>query len=137
MRHLYSSKVRVIHLVSDIQAGAATTEWQTRTEILDPYCEPGYMWCRIDLQFVRLGRDQLVFTNEGVMPDRFGTLYNDPTDFLDKGNKIVCVEGPVSGTFEINAKPDLIQNYRIIHHSEVQIVESSQLNLNHYPATGA
>jgi hypothetical protein len=133
MRHLFSSKVMVLELTETFQYGSATEAFTRRTEILDPYTnEPGMMWCRIDLGFVRPGKETLLANEKGVFEDRVGVLFAEYTPYLDIGNRVVCLSGPVEGTFEIKAKPDAIQNYNRIHHLECSVQEVAQSVAMHY-----
>lgn len=136
MRHLYNSKAQVLRLVPTIQFGDESSSWQIRTEVLDPYAEPGYMWCRLDMALFRPGKDQPAPIEAGVAPDRTGVLFCDFTPYLKAEDRVVMVAGPVEGTFEIRTVPDLIQGYALAHHIEVSVIEVAQSMTGRYEFPG-
>lgn len=126
MRHLFNSVVRVETLELRDVDGQAVLDWGL-------YDSPGSDWveCRLDLQFLRPGRDVVAPINAGVVPDRFGVMFCDAYAPLIAGCRIVTQpnafgEEPVSGTFEIKTIPDVAQDFAAAHHIEVQIIESVQ-----------
>lgn len=126
MRHLFNSVVRVETLELRDRDGRAVMDWGT-------YDAPGADWveCRLDLQFLRPGRDVVAPINAGVVPDRFGIMFCDSTAPLIAGCRIVTIpnaygEEPVSGTFEIKTIPEVALDFASAHHIEVQIIESVQ-----------
>lgn len=133
MRALYSSQAKVLRLVPALTAGAANLSWQAVTDILDPYLDiPGQFRCRLDLNFVRPGKDQLMPLVAGRPPDRVGVLFFDCiTDtngipLVLAGDRIEMVSGPISGTFEIRVIPDVAQQFTGAHHVETQVIEVAQ-----------
>ncbi len=132
-RALYTSVAQVVRLVPALDGGSASVSWVPVTDILDPYLEiPGQFQCRLDLQFVRPGKDQPMPLVAGRAPDRVGVLFFDCiTDNGGKplvlaGDRIEMVHGPVLGTFEIRLIPDVAQDFLGAHHVEVQVIEVSQ-----------
>jgi hypothetical protein len=127
MRHLFNSRVEVLRLTGVLQAGTPTLSWNTITDVVDPYLSaPGQLMCRIDLQFLRPGRDQPMPAVAGRAPDRVGVLFLSITDALKAGDRIHTLTGPVTGTFEVRAIPDVAAQFADGHHMEVQIIEVAQ-----------
>jgi len=91
--------------------------------------------CRLDLTFIRPGKDQLPAIEAGRAPDRVGVMFCDVTAGIRAGDRIVCIAGPISGTFEIRAVPDVAQAFSTGHHIEVQVIETTQQLDNIFPGT--
>lgn len=134
MRALYRSVVQVQRLtpVMDADGGMEVT-WQTITDVLDNILQtPGQLQCRLDIGFIRPGKDQYAPLVAGRAPDRVGVCYYDSvTDangvpLVKSGDRLVCVAGPIFGTFEIRLIPDVAQDFTGAHHVEVQVVEVNQ-----------
>lgn len=133
-RWLYRTTANVLRLDEALDTdGAMTMSWATVPDIVDPYLDtPGQLLCRLDLQFIRPGKDQPPAIVAGRAPDRVGVLFYDPlTDdsgvpLVRAGDRIQCISGPIFGTFEIRNIPDVAQDYTGAHHIEVQVVEVSQ-----------
>jgi hypothetical protein len=126
----------VLRLERVIQDGAPTYSWIQRSEILDPYADPGELWCRLDLNFLRPGRDAPMPVEAGVVPDRVGVLFCDYTENLKAQDRVVTIAGPVTGTFEIKATPDVAIGFSQAHHIEVAITEISQSLSGRYQFPG-
>jgi hypothetical protein len=133
MRALFSSTASVSRLASHLVDGAITTTWEPVTDILDPFLStPGQFKCRLDLQFVRPGKDQPMPVVAGRAPDRVGVLFFSLSadasglPLIKSGDYITMVAGPVAGTFEIKVVPDVALDFVGGHHIEVQVVEVSQ-----------
>lgn len=121
MEHLYASEVKVQRLQLVVQSGrTAIHDWVDQTGVLASFR------CRIDLNFVRPGKDAPPALNAGVATNRFGLLFCSASIPLQAGDRIVTLSGPVSGTFEIKAIPDTAQDFGSAHHIEVQIFETNQ-----------
>lgn len=126
MRHLFNSVVQVETIHLQDRDGMAVMDWGVSEA-------PGAGWveCRLDLQFLRPGRDVVAPLNAGVVPDRFGIMFCDADAPLVAGCRIVTIpnaygEMPVKGTFEIKTIPDVALDFASAHHIEVQIIESVQ-----------
>jgi hypothetical protein len=128
MRHLYNTQVEVLRLsLSQDRPGLPTQSWQKIPAIVDPILGvPGEMKCRIDLAYQRPGKDQPMPLVSGRAPDRVGLMFFDATDEIRSGDRFHCVDGPISGTFEIRVMPDPAADYSAAHHMEVQIIEVAQ-----------
>lgn len=131
LRGLYRSKVQVVRLLPSLNSsGGMSLAWSPLTEILDRTLDQaGYMWCRLDLGFMRPGKDQPAPLVAGRAPDRVGVCYYDPvTDasgapLVRANDRLLCVQGPIFGEFEIRVVPDVAQDYNGAHHVEVQVIE--------------
>lgn len=131
MNHLFSSVVRVERLQKVVVKGRSYTEWSVATDP-DPAVAHQFSWleCRLDLNFLRPGKDAPAPVNAGVAPDRVGIMFSDPAP-LRAGDRLVAIPDAngrivVPGTFEIKAMPDYALDYSTQHHIEVQIVEVTQ-----------
>lgn len=126
MRHLYSSVVRIESMQLVVVNGEATSTWAVAPEEGADWVE-----CRLDLNFLRPGKDAPAPINAGVVADRVGIMFCDADAPLKPERRIVTIpnsygEEPVKGTFEIKAIPDVALDYSSAHHIEVQIIESVQ-----------
>jgi hypothetical protein len=108
--------------------------WDPVTSVVDHGLDvPGMLQCRLDLTFLRPGKDQPAPVVAGRAPDRVGVCYFDPApdangaSLVRAGDRLQCVQGPIYGTFEIRLIPDVAQSLIGAHHIEVQIVEVSQM----------
>jgi hypothetical protein len=135
MRALYNSLVQVTRLTTTItDFGAGSLSWSPITDVCDKFLNtPGYLMCRIDVQFVRRGVDQPAPIVAGKAPDRTGVLYYDPVvDYATgvpvilSGDRLVCVSGPIMGTWEVRQIPDVAQDVLGAHHVETQVIEVAQ-----------
>ncbi len=121
MDHLFASVVKVQRLQLQVQGSTTPIpDWVDQTGVL------AAVRCRLDLNFVRPGKDALPAYEAGVAANRIGVMFCSAAVPLLAGDRIVTVSGPVSGTFEIKAIPDIAQDYSSGHHIEVQIVETAQ-----------
>lgn len=121
MEHLFPSKVKVQRLQLLVSQGKNSThDWVDQSGALASFS------CRLDLIFVRPGRDILPAYEAGVARSRIGVMFCSPNIPLQAGDRIVTLSGPVSGTFEIRSIPDKAQAFGAAHHIEVQIVETNQ-----------
>lgn len=114
--------------------GAMTFSWDPVTTVVDPVLgQPGLLQCRLDLTFLRPGKDQPSPIVAGRAPDRTGVCYFDLTNDADgaplvkSADRLQCVSGPIFGTFDIRLIPDVAQDLTGAHHVEVQVVECSQM----------
>lgn len=137
MRHLFNSHVEVLELTGTVVDGDATMDYLKITDVCDPYLgTPGELMCRLDLNFQRPGKDQPTPVVAGRSPDRLGLMFYSPTDTIRAGHLIRCLDGPVTGTFEIRVNPDPAVGFSAAHHMEVQIVEVNQNVQPLFPAGG-
>jgi hypothetical protein len=132
-RTLYTSVAQVQRLTATLSAGSGSLTWGDVTDAIDPYAPaPGQLTCRLDLQFIRPGKDQQMPLVAGRAPDRVGVLFFDCAaddsglPLIKSGDRLVMVSGPIGGTFEIRIVPDVAQDMFGAHHMEVQVIEVSQ-----------
>ncbi len=127
MRHLFNVRAEVLRLAGDIAHGTATYNWRKVDTVVDPAVGvPGEIQCRIDLAFQRPGKDQPQPVVAGRAPDRIGVMFYDTACTIKAGDRIRCITGPVTGTFDIRAVPDPAQGFADAHHMEVQVIEVAQ-----------
>ena len=135
LRMFYSSVCQVLRNVPQMDdGGGMTLGWVPVTEVVDPELgQPGLLQCRLDLQFVRPGKDAPAPLAAGRAPDRVGVCFFDlaagpsGAPLVLAGDRLECVAGPVYGTFEIRVVPDVAQDLTGAHHVEVQVIEVSQM----------
>lgn len=126
IRHLYISRAEVLRLTTRLVKGSMTNDWLKLSEIIDPKLGvEGELMCRLDLNFIRPGKDQPSPIVAGRAQDRVGLLFCDYTPNLLAGDRIRMVGGPISGTFEIRSTPDGAIDFSRVHHFEVQVTEVS------------
>jgi hypothetical protein len=94
--------------------------------------------CRIDMGFLRPGKDIAPAPEAGKAPDRIGVLFCAPYAPLKAGQRIVTIPNdngnwPIKGTFEIRVVPDEAIGYANVHHIEVQIIETVQNLAGEWP----
>lgn len=126
MEHLYASVVKVRRRVTTQVDGVTDTSWQDVTEN-----GLGYVKCRIDLNFIRPGKDAPAPINAAGAQDRYGLLFCRADVPLRAGDRIVCIPNaygklPVEGTFEIRSIPDKAIDFSDVHHTEVLVFEIPQ-----------
>lgn len=121
MRHLFSSRVKVQRQQLVVHEGqTAEMSWVDQDAPLDS------VPCRLDLVFLRPGKDALPAYEAGRATDRLGVMFCGAEVNLQAGDRVVATSGPVSGTFEIRSIPDRALDFSTAHHIEVQIVETNQ-----------
>lgn len=121
MDHLYSSVVKVQRLTKTRDSsGMSRTEWTTAPSPLNSFR------CRLDLNFLRPGKDAPPAQEAGVVPNRIGIMFCSASLPLRAGDRIVTISGPVEGTFDLKVIPDIAVDYDSAHHIEVQVEESVQ-----------
>lgn len=127
LRGSYFSVVEIFENQMSVVDGSMRTSWQKIFLMADPkHGILGEMRCRADLGFLRPGRDAPSPIVAGRAPDRVGVLVCDPTPYLKAGQRIRFKTGPITGTFELKAWPDVATDLTAVHHLEVQIVEVAQ-----------
>src|SRR6187431_476646 len=108
MYHLFNSAVRVERLqLSDANEGAPVMDWVQATS--DDPAEQAmleYLKCRIDMTFMRPGKDILPAPEAGKAPDRIGLFFTYWYAPIKAGDRIIAIENedgeiPEPGTFEI------------------------------------
>lgn len=132
-RGLYNSVVQVIRLTPSLNAqGGMNVAYSPITTFPDAVLrQPGLMACRLDIGFLRPGKDQMAPLVAGRPPDRVGVAFYDVVadasgvPVVRAMDRLVCVSGPIFGVWEIRNIPDVAQNYVGGHHIEVQVIEVS------------
>lgn len=124
MQHLYSSVVKVNELKLTPVGSRMLMKWV-------PVEGLQYFRCRLDLQFLRPGKDTPQAVVAGAIPDRQGIMFCDTTPLLKAGMQIVTIPDSrnlevVKGIFEIKEMPDVALDYATAHHIEVKVIETVQ-----------
>ncbi len=141
MDTLYNSAVKVERMILSVTDGVAEMAYQQATDA-DPALNDmlQFLRCRLDMNFIREGKDALPAPVAGRAPDRVGVLFTYPYAPLRAGDRLTAIPNelgktPVSGSFEIRAMPDIAIDYSDAHHIEVQIIETGQeLTSSNWPA---
>lgn len=123
MIHLFNSRVQVERLTTTNNNGRSQMLWVPLDAPLD------YVACRLDLVFMRPGKDIPAPLEAGRAPDRIGIMFCAADLAIRAGDRIVTVPNdfglePVKGTFDLKVIPDIAQDYSGGHHIEVQVVET-------------
>lgn len=127
LRGSYFSVVEIFENRMTVVSGSMRTSWEKITDMVDPkHGTLGEMRCRADLGFLRPGRDAPSPIVAGRAPDRVGVLMFDPSPYVKAGHRVRFKSGPIAGTFELKAWPDVATDLTSVHHLEVQIVEVAQ-----------
>jgi hypothetical protein len=135
LRMFYLTTAQVLRLDPVLGAGGGMSlAWNPVQSIVDPILnQPGLLGCRLDLTFIRPGKDQPAPIVAGRAPDRVGVCYFDLTadangaPLVKAGDRLHCVSGPIFGTFELRLVPDVAQDLLGAHHIETQVIEVSQM----------
>ena len=134
MFHLFNSVVAVYRQEVSRVGGKARRDWVLQSSPLDS------VPCRIDLTFVRKGKDMPSPNVTASAVDRMGVLFFPVWFDLKPADHLVAIpnnmgEVPVEGKFEIRTMPDVAQGFSSAHHKEVQIFEIAQSLDGIYPGT--
>lgn len=142
MEPLFNSVVRVEELKLVVTDGVSSMTWVQAT---DPDQQMNwmlsYLKCRLDMTFLRPGKDVTPAQEAGRATDRIGVLFTYPYAPIKAGQRIVAIPNargkiPVPGTFGIEMIPDKAQDYSDAHHIEVQIHETNQSLVGEWPGDG-
>lgn len=122
---LLNSRVKVSRLELVTDNGRAQMIYVDQSEPLN------YVKVRLDLTFLRPGKDVPLAVEAGKAPDRIGVCFCFPDSGFRAGDRLTAVPNdfgkmPVTGTFDIRSIPDEAQAFSEQHHIEVQVVEVSQ-----------
>lgn len=132
MNHLYNSVVRVERLSVSVEDGEATMSYAQATDPDSALSDMlQFLKCRLDMNFIREGKDALPAQVAGRAPDRVGVLLTYSYAPLKAGDRLISIpnemgEIPVPGSFEVRSKPDVAVGYSNAHHLEVQVIEVGQ-----------
>jgi hypothetical protein len=78
--------------------------------------------CRVDLSFLRAGKDQGWTPEAGRASDRTGVAFFESGVNILPGDRIVMTKGP-TGTFLLEGSLDEVQDGLKTHHLEVGVTE--------------
>lgn len=134
MQHLYNSRVQVLRQqLTRLPNGKISTGWSA-LEVendFDMTERLRYLPCRIDVGFIRPGKDAAPALNAGRQPDRVAVVFFDSDVPIKAGDRIQTVdneygEQPVRGVFEFKVVPDEAVDFDSVHHKEAQAIETLQ-----------
>lgn len=125
MDHLFPTYVKVTELKMVAKPGGRFQMARVPVSGLE------MMRCRIDLQFLRPGKDTPSAVVAGAIPDREGIMFCRWSPLLKAGMQVTTVpdrrgQEVVKGTFEIKEIPDVALGFGSRHHIEVKVIESVQ-----------
>lgn len=135
MDHLYPSAFRVERMqLLIVEDGVPTTDWAQAVSETGDQAENdmlAFLRGRLDLMFIRPGKDVVPAPVAGKAADRMGILFTFPYAPLRAGDRLVAIPNavgkmPVTGVFELRDKPDEAQGYSDTHHLEMQVIEVRQ-----------
>ncbi len=136
MRHLWHTRAEVLRLTATIADGTPRMNWIKADTVIDSGLQvPGELLCRLDLNFVRPGKDQPMPIVAGRAPDRIGLMFYSPDCDIRAGDRIRPIAGPITGTFEIRAIPDPAVGLATANHMEVQVIEVAQSLTSGFPGS--
>lgn len=132
MRHLFPSAFRVERMQLTVTDGVPAMDYAQATDE-DPALNDmlQFLKGRLDLNFLRQGKDVLPAPVAGRASDHVGVLFVDPYSPIKAGDRLVAIPNeqnkiPVPGTFEIREIPDVAIDFSDAHHIEVQVIEVGQ-----------
>jgi hypothetical protein len=95
--------------------GVATYDWVTVATGVP---------CRVDLSFIRNGKDPRWSPEAGRVEDRTGVAFFPPEVAVASGQRLILTGGGITGTFRLDGNVEEIIGRRdSIHHREVGITE--------------
>lgn len=135
MRHLFPSVFEILRIPDmTFVDGSPTVLTSEVSDVVDEaWGVPGQFQGRLDLTFVRAGKDQPPTFETGLRVDRAGVLFFGIDVDLRASDVIRAISGPVQGTFELRAFSDIAQGYGSGHHREVQVFEIAQEVASGFP----
>lgn len=84
--------------------------------------------CRVDLSFLRMGKDTGWTPEAGRPADRTGVAFFMPTAPIRPGDRIKLETGGVRGTFSLEGNLDEVPDFHgNLHHYEVGVTEVAQV----------
>lgn len=114
LRSLLVHRAEVLRLATTNVDGAATYDWDSL----------GVVPCRVDLSFIRSGKDPVWTPEAGRPADRTGVAFFAAGADVLPGDRIFMVAGGVEGTFELQGTLDFVQDRRgRTHHLECGVIE--------------
>ena len=132
MQHLFNCAFRVERLQLTNVGGRAVMDYAQATDD-DPALNDmlQFLKGRLDLNFLRQGKDVLPAPVAGRASDHVGILFTFPYAPIKAGDRLVAIPNeqnkiPVPGTYDIREMPDVAIDFSDAHHIEVQVIEVGQ-----------
>lgn len=117
-RSLLVHRCDLYDLVTNDQYGSPVTSYQKIT--------PKPIPCRLDLNFIRQGKDAQWVAAAARPEDRMGIMFFLPSAPIQSGMRLVMARGP-KGTFQIKGAIDEAWDFDSLDHYEVGVMEVSSL----------
>jgi hypothetical protein len=115
---LLSMRCSVLRLIPTDNEGAATYDFHPIASNVQ---------CRVDLAFLRTGKDTGWTPEAGRPADRQGVAFFLPTAPIRPGDRIKLTQGGVVGTFSLEGNLDQVVDFHgALHHFEVGVMEVAQ-----------
>lgn len=108
-------RANILEAVETQVDGMTTNSWQIKVGGTGVYC-------LLDLNFIRPGKDPIWTPETGTAENRMGVLFLSPTAPAVPGNRIQMTVGP-TGTYMIDSDIDEAWTPRKRHHLECHVVE--------------
>lgn len=131
MYGLFISKLAVLRNTEGFLDGIPNYTWTPITfPRTDPLTGEPAIWtpARVDVTFVRAGKDMPLVVEAGRAADRLAVIWLRPDDgsLVRAGDRLVCVGGPITGTYSVDQFPDQLADAVSLHHIEIGAREVSQ-----------
>ena len=101
MQHLYASTAKVWRMSYVAEDGIPTMSWNAVPSL-------SKVKGRLDLSFVRPGKDAPVPIEAGKVPDRMGIWFCAADSGILPGDHLEMVAGPVQGVFEVKLSVSVV-----------------------------
>lgn len=127
MEHLFASKVQLLRPTQSFVNGQMRVSWDPVSVKVGRKMRTEF-YMRIDLTFQPARPGQPLVIEAGTTPDREGTGWANPQVGMQMkpGDRVLCVGGPITGTFSIEDMPDQVGDFDTLHHIEVGLKEVAQ-----------
>lgn len=115
-RSLLKHRCTIMRADVDLDTGSPVYNWvDVKTNVM----------CRLDLNFVRMGKDQLWTPEAGRSTERSGVIFFLPTAPIKPGDWVKITKGP-KGIFSLEAAVDEAWGQSDVHHFEIGAKEVPQ-----------
>lgn len=116
LAHLMPEVVDIFRGVTVTRDGIRTVEYQLVSGQTD-------VPCRLDVGFLRPGKDAAPPVQAGRVPDRVAVYFLELGTDLRAGDQIRSTSGPVGGWWAVRSGPDVVVGFALANHLEGQVIE--------------
>jgi hypothetical protein len=113
-KQLLHQRCRVLRLVQGNANGRPTTMWSASAESVP---------VRLDLSFIRMGKDMGWTPEAGRAPDRSGVAFFFPDADIRVGDRLEILSGRPYGTYAVEGSVEELLTFSDPHHLEVSVRE--------------